>query len=343
MVRPVVGVIGGGAWGVALAAAAARAGSPTLLLSRRARGQVPPGVTFATDDAELAERARLIVLAVPSEVARDVARSLGAHVDGGHFVVHGVRGLVRRIDPERSSGAAEDTELETIADIVRDETPVRRVGALGGPALASDLLAGSPSVMVGGSLYPEVTRALRDAFGGPTLRVFTTGDLQGLEWASAMVGCLAIGVGYARGTGAGPGLLAALITRGVEEAGRLAAVAGGEERTLLGLAGYGDLLASISQTERPEVRVGEALASGKTIEEAVAAVGQRVEAIDLTARIAAWAAARGARSPVFEAILEVLGGAARAGSGSARPPGEGSPAPRISAALLRELMADRSS
>jgi glycerol-3-phosphate dehydrogenase (NAD(P)+) len=229
----------------------------------------------------------------------------------------------------------EDGDLETISDIVRDETPVRRVGALGGPVLASDLVVGSPSVMVGGSHYPEVTRALRDAFGSPTLRLFATHDLRGLEWASALVGCLAIGVGYARGIGVGPGLLAALITRGVEEAGRLAAVAGGEERTLLGLAGYGDLLASISQTERPEVRVGEALARGQTLNEAVAAVGQRVEAVDLIGRIAAWGASKGARFPVFDALREAVGGSVtRAGA-------EANPASRVSAALVRELMSDR--
>ena len=101
MSRPVVGVVGGGAWGLALAAAASRTGGTTMLLSRRARvasgngscdGVLPAGIVLARDDAELGERARLIVLAIPSSVARDVARSLGAHIDGRHFVVHGVRG-----------------------------------------------------------------------------------------------------------------------------------------------------------------------------------------------------------------------------------------------------------
>ena len=337
MTRPVVGVIGGGAWGIALAAAAARTGTTTLLLSRRVRdGVLPAGVALAHDEAEIAERARLLILAVPSGVARDVARGLGAHVDGRHFIVHGVRGLVQQSDSDLSRlprAAAEEGDLETVSDIVRDETPVRRVGALGGPALASDLLVGSPSVMVGGSHYPEVTRALRDAFGSPTLRLFTTHDLRGLEWASALVGCLAIGVGYARGVGVGPGLLAALITRGVEEAGRLAAVAGGDERTLLGLAGYGDLLASIAQTERPEVRVGEALAKGQSVDEAVAAVGQRVEAIELIARVANWGASKRARLPVFDALFEAVG--------AGKAPAEGTPASRVSAALVRELMSDR--
>jgi glycerol-3-phosphate dehydrogenase (NAD(P)+) len=297
MTRPAVAIVGGGAWGLALAAAAARTGGTTLLLSRRAHdGALPAGVQLAKDEADVGTRARLVVLAVPSGVAREVVRSLGAHFDGRHFVVHGVRGLV-------------GDGMETISDVVRDETPVRRVGALGGPALASDLLANKPSVLVCGSRYPEVCTAVREAFGCVTLRVYATEDLAGLEWASALVGCLAIGVGYARGVGLGPGILAAVMTRAVEEAGRLAAAAGGNERTLLGLAGFGDLLASTEQGERPEVRVGAALAAGKPLAQAIAEAGQRVEAVDLAARIAAWAEASGVRAPIVVALARgVLSG-----------------------------------
>jgi glycerol-3-phosphate dehydrogenase (NAD(P)+) len=319
MSRPVVGVVGGGAWGLALAAAAARTGGTTLILSRRARrsrrddgseAPLPPGVVVASDAAELAERARLILLAVPSGVARDVARAFGPHVDGRHFIVHGVRGLVGRAEAGAgvlAEGSVE--ELETVSEIVRDETPARRVGALGGPALASDLLAARPSVMVCGSRYPEVIQAVRAAFAGPTLRLYASEDLLGLEWASALVGCLAMGVGFARGAGFGPGLLAAVITRAVEEAARLAAAAGGDARTLLGLAGYGDLFASIAQTERPEVLVGEALARGRSLEQALEDAKQRVEAVELTGRLVVWAAARGVSVPVFRTLARsVLSG-----------------------------------
>lgn len=255
-------------------------------------------MTLARDDAQVAREARLIFLAVPSGVVRDVARGLGGHLDGRHFVVHGVRGLVGE-------------RLQTISDVLREETPARRLGALGGPALASDLLAGRPSVMVCGSRYPEVLGAVESAFATPSLRLYPTSDLLGLEWASALVGCLAIGVGYARGIGLGPGLLAAVITRAVEEAARIASAAGGEERTLLGLAGYGDMLASIAQTERPEVLVGEALARGKNVAQAVAEAKQRVEAVDLAGRIATWAENAGVRAPILTTLANgILAGRA---------------------------------
>lgn len=290
-------MIGGGAWGLALAAAAGRAGSETLLFSRRDfDGALPQGVVRASGFDEIGRRARLIVLAVPSAIAAEVARDLGDHVDGRHFVVHGIRGLTGET-------------LTPVSDVLRNESPVRRIGALGGPSLASDLKEGRPSVLVAGSAYPEVTLAVCTAFVSPSLRIYTTPDLHGLEWASALVGCLAIGVGYAKGVGLGAGLIAAFISRGVQEAGRIAASAGGSERTLLGLAGYGDLLASAEQQDRPEIKLGTALAEGKTLALAQSAAGLRVEAVDLIPRVLRFAESRSVRAPIFRALAsDVLTG-----------------------------------
>jgi glycerol-3-phosphate dehydrogenase (NAD(P)+) len=290
-----VAVVGGGTWGLALAAAAARAESDVVLLSRRElNGSLPRGVRVVRDMKTAAEHARLIVLAVPSGVSRSVVRELGDHVEGGHYVVHGVRGLVHTSD--------DPNDLKTISEVIREETAVRRTGALGGPALAHDILAGRPSVVVVGSRYPEVSEALTLALASPTLRVYPTTDLRGLEWASALVGCLTIAVGYAQAMNMSAGLVAALISRAIGEASRIAAAAGGEEKTLLGLAGYGDLLASIAQAERPEVLVGQALAKGLSPSDAAKAADLRVEAIELIPHIVRWAEAGGVRAPIFKAL-----------------------------------------
>jgi glycerol-3-phosphate dehydrogenase (NAD(P)+) len=287
-----VAIIGGGAWGLALAAAAARAESDVVLQTRRdLDGSLPKGVRIVREPKESAAHARLIVLAVPSSACRAVARDLGNHLDGSHYVVHGVRGL-----------EGDGTDLQTVADVIRDETPARRTGALGGPALASDLHAGRPSVLVVGSRYPEVSECVTATFGSPTLRVYPTTDLRGLEWASALVGCLTIAIGYAQAMQMSPGLIAALISRSIGEASRIAAAAGGEEKTLLGLAGYGDLLASITQSERPEVIVGTALGKGKARDEAVKSAPLRVEALELIPRVAKWADEHGVRAPIFRAL-----------------------------------------
>jgi glycerol-3-phosphate dehydrogenase (NAD(P)+) len=293
--RAPVGVIGGGPWGVALALAAARTGAPVTLYTRRAHAEPTRTLTLTADLAVVA-RARLLVLAVPSITARSVARALGDHLDGGHLVVHGVRGL----------GA---DHLETLSDILREETPVRRLGALGGPVQADELEVGRPSAIVIGSRFPEVIAAVTASFQSSTLRVYSTPDLRGLEWASALVGCLAIGVGFVEQAGAGPGLVAALISRAVDEAARIAVAAGAEERTMLGLGGYGDLLASIALADRPEVLIGKALARGRKLDEAIAETKLRVEAVALIPRIVAFAKEREVNAVTFEALAAMLEGA----------------------------------
>ncbi len=288
-------MVGGGPWGLALAASIGRAGGTALVVTRR-EALLPEGARRVTM-REGCEAARLVVFAVPTGVAREVARELGDHLGGQHYVVHGVRGLV-------------GDDLETVSDVLRDETPVRRVGALGGPALETDLHAGRPSVIVTGSRFPEVNEVLTEAFASPSLRVYPTHDLRGLEWGSALVGCIAIAGGFARGLGMSAGLVAAFMTRSVNEAARIAVAAGGEDRTLLGLAGYGDLLAAIVQDDRPEIVLGRLLASGKSREQALAEVKLRVEAVELVPRVLAWAEKRDLRTPILRAIDQgILGGA----------------------------------
>jgi glycerol-3-phosphate dehydrogenase (NAD(P)+) len=236
-------------------------------------------------------RARLIVLAIPSEVTHVVVRELGKSLDGRHLVVHAIRGLA-------------GDGLERVSEVVRKESAARRLGAVGGPTLADDLIAGRPSLLVVGSRFPEVRKAFIGAFGSESLRIYGTEDLVGLEWASAIVGCLAVAVGYAQAIGSSPGLIAGLVSRGIHEGARIAAAAGGEERTLLGLAGYGDLLACAGQPGRPEVAVGLALGRGQTLDQAIAAAKQRVEAIDLIPKIHAWTARHGVPAPIFNALTE---------------------------------------
>ena len=295
MTNPSVGVVGGGPWGRALAKAARRAGAEVVLHTRRDQDRADGGVMVTVDYAEVA-RAPLVVLAVPSSVVRPVLVALGDHLTGQHLVVHGIRGLGLE-------------SLETVSDIVRDETAVRRVGALGGPVQAAELIRARPSAMIIGSRYPEVITAVTRGFQSSHLRVWSTHDLKGLEWSSALVGCLSIGVGFAEQAGAGPGLVAALISRGVDEAARIMVAAGGEERTMLGLGGYGDLLASIALEDRPEVVLGKALAQGVSLDEALTRAQLRIEAVPLIPKIVQFAEDRRVEAITFRALCDVLHGA----------------------------------
>lgn len=289
--RASVAVVGGGPWGRALALASARAGAPVTLISRREPTQLD-GVKHAYDLAVAAE-SRVLVLAVPSSTIREVLGELGPRLDGGHFVLHGVRGLV-------------GGDLCTLSSLVRDLTPVRRIGALGGPVLVDELHAGKPSVMVVGSHFREVLTAARETFEHRALRLYMTRDLPGVEWASALTAVLAIALGFAIASGAGPGLIAAFTTRAVHEAARVAVAAGGEQSTLLGLAGLGDLLAAINQPGRPEVALGAALARGSSLAQARAEVGFHVEALELLPRLLPWIDRNKVRAPILAAIADAV-------------------------------------
>lgn len=287
-----VSVVGGGPWGRALALAAQRAGSDVTLFSRRT--EPLEGVPLSADFTRVGE-GRLILLAVPSAQVRRVAAELAPHLDGSHFLVHGIRGL-------------EAPDLLTVSSVLREETAVRRLGAIGGPVLVGELSSGAPSVMVIGSPFKEVLELLRESLTSPSLRLYATRDLTGLEWSSALTGCLSIAIGFALGTGVGPGLIAAFTTRAVLEASRIVVAAGGEQGTVLGLPGLGDLLASINQHDRPEVALGKAIASGKTLDEAKALSPHRIEALELLPVLRRWVDERKVRAPILPSIVDAVWG-----------------------------------
>jgi len=182
------------------------------------------------------------------------------------------------------------------------------VGALGGPALADDLIEGRPSVLAVASRYPEVTDAVRSALQGPLMRVSVSHDLVGLEWSSALNGALFVALGYARAIGVSPALLGGFLTRGLHEAARIAVAAGADERSLFGVAGVGDLLAAMSQYDRPECQLGAALAEGATLAEAQARSSLRVEAATLVPRVVAFAKEHRLDAAIFTAIEAVFSG-----------------------------------
>jgi glycerol-3-phosphate dehydrogenase (NAD(P)+) len=283
-----VAVVGGGPWGIALATAATRAGCRAVVTTRRPLAPSSSGI-LVTGDLSAVASADLILLLVPSNVARGIAVSLLPHLRRDHIIVHSSRGLV---------GSA----LRTISEVIAEETPVNKFGVMGGPALASEIIAGDPSVVVCGATDGKVASTLVRAFMTPRFRVYTTNDVSGVEWASALVGCMTIVVGYAQRIGLGAGTIAALITRCMREAAEVVVLGGGKARTAFGLAGIGDLLAASSQPDRPEILLGAALARGLPISEAVQSVRPRVEAVELLPRLISWAHLRELRVPILSAI-----------------------------------------
>jgi glycerol-3-phosphate dehydrogenase (NAD(P)+) len=291
-----VAVLGGGGFGRSLAISAARVGRRVTLWSREPRDLGNPLIESTSRLADVAE-AELVFVALPSIRVETLAREVGQHLDGAHFLVHVSRGLL-------------GPELGTITQLLRQVTPCRRVGVLGGPLVAKALAEGHPGGGIVGSLFPEVAEAVRDAIGGPTLRIYATQDVVGVEIASAMVGLFALAIGYAQGIGFGPGTTAVLATRGMAEAARIGVVGGAEERTFYGLAGFGDLIACVAGDERPEYQFGRALAEGLKLADAAKRAGAFVEGSSIAANAMTFAERRSIEAPLCTAMAALLSGQA---------------------------------
>ncbi len=278
-----VGVVGGGGFGQALGAASVRHGHEVVLWSRKKR-PVPEGVRSSQQLGDVTA-CDLIFLAVPARHAPKLADQLGTVVDGRHLIVHVSRGLI-------------GSELQTITSVLRESTAARRFGALAGPLVAKALEEGRPSGAILGTRFPELSEMVREAIGGAELRLYETTDVVGVQLASAMVGFLTVVLAYAQARGVEPGTLAVLATRGMAEMSRVGKTLGADEETFMGLAGLGDLIAAVAGDDRPESRLGRALAQGSEVAEALTEAGAYVEGFEVARHLMEHAERLGMETPI---------------------------------------------
>jgi glycerol-3-phosphate dehydrogenase (NAD(P)+) len=288
-----IGVVGAGGFGRALALASARNGQDVTLWSRQER-KLPAPIRTSTDIESMRDR-ELIFVAVPARHAVAAAEQLGEVVDGRHLMVHVSRGLV-------------GGELATLTQVIRRKTVCRRIGALAGPLVADALAEGRPSGAILGTGFPELTTMVREAIGGSGLRIYDTKDVVGVELASATVGFLTVILGYAQEMGGAPGTLAVVATRGMVEMSRVGQTLGADAATFMGLAGLGDLIAAVSGDERPELRVGRALAKGADLRSAIGEIGAYVEGFDVARHLMEHARRHGLETPISSTFVAVSEG-----------------------------------
>jgi glycerol-3-phosphate dehydrogenase (NAD(P)+) len=301
----VIGIVGAGAWGTALGNVIAERGEGVMLWSdipeivndinsKKQNDRSFPGVMLspnlrATSSlSEIAAAAQLLVVAVRSTRVQATVRALGDVVSGRHIIVHAI-------------GAA--TQLGRVSELVRTETPVKRVGALAGPALAADLIEGKPCAVVVASNFEEVLVKTRAAIESPpTLRVYRSGDLAGVELASALTGAYTVAFGIADSIGLGHGPRAVLFCRCLAEATRLGVANGAREKTFAGLAGLGNLMVRATGSSSDDYLLGVDLGSSKPVE-------RQTEGTRATLSLQTLARRLGLRTPILDAIAAVLAGA----------------------------------
>lgn len=225
-------------------------------------------ITGTTSLQELGEQSRLIFPMIPSEFFRSVIKNISPYVGPGHIMIHGTKGL-----DVTDSFSTSETILDikrsvfTMTEVIRQETSVLRTGALAGPNLAREILAGQPAATVIASEFNEVIEAGIKVLASRKFRVYGSEHTKGIELAGALKNVIAIASGLINGLGFGSNMQALSITRGLREMILVAKAVGAEVRPFLGTAGIGDLIATATSTMSRNYTFGGLLAQGKTVEE----------------------------------------------------------------------------
>lgn len=307
-----VAVIGGGAWGTALANAAATAGRPVTLWLRdsgaaarlqetRENARYLPGVPLhdhigATADPGLLGRAGIVLMVTPAQTLRAVLADLAPSFAPEAAIVLCAKGIERGSDAFMSAVAA---------DVLGPGAPV---AVLSGPSFAADVARGLPTAVTLAAQDPGLASRLAAALSGPSFRLYHTDDVTGVEIGGAGKNVLAIASGIVAGRGLGESARAALIARAFAELMRFARTFGGRPETLMGLSGLGDLVLTASSSQSRNFAFGERLGRGASPAEASG--GKLAEGAFTAAALVALARRQGIEMPVAEAVAAIVAGEA---------------------------------
>ncbi len=307
-----VAVMGAGSWGTTVAKVFADAGNQVTLWARRAAvaedvqnnhqnsaylpGLELPEALSATQDAAAAlDGAAIVVLGVPSQTLRENLAEWKDHISPNASVVSLAKGI------EFSTGMRMS---EVIADAAGIEQ--RRVAVLTGPNLAKEVAQGQPAATVVACTDTDRAQLIQAAVAAPYFRPYTNTDVLGCEIAGASKNVIALASGIAAGLGFGDNTAATVITRGLAEITRLGLALGADARTMSGLAGMGDLVATCTSELSRNRSFGVHLGRGSTPEEAATATkGQVAEGVISSKSILALGKKVGVELPITTAVVGV--------------------------------------
>ena len=304
-------VIGAGSWGTALAIAIARNGHPVLLWGRdadhlaamqksRSNERYLPGLPFP-DSLQLepnfekaVSQAKHVLVSVPSVAFSDMLHKMKPFLKLGTPVSWATKGLT----PE--TGRFLD---DTASDILGESHPL---AVISGPSFAAEVAKDLPTAVTVASKDEGFCQALAEAMHRPTLRVYTSDDVLGVQIGGTVKNVLAISAGISDGLGFGANARAALITRGMAEILRLASSLGAQTETMIGLSGIGDLILTCTDDQSRNRQLGLAIGRGLSIQDAVTEVGKTVEGMHAAREVLTRARQAEIEMPIVEQVCKIL-------------------------------------
>lgn len=303
------GIIGGGAWGTALASVLRRAGRDVVIWAREpeviaainrdhANPLFLPGIALdpgiaATADLVAAAAADALLLVAPAQHLRGLATALAPHLAASVPLVICAKGI------EEQSGAL-------MSEVVAAIMPAAPLAVLSGPTFAAEVARGLPTAVTLAAHDAALGRRLIAAMGTREFRPYLSGDVAGAQIGGAVKNVMAIACGIIMGRGLGDNARAALITRGLAEMVRLACAKGGKAETLMGLSGLGDLTLTCSSTQSRNHALGVALGKGEKLADFLAARRSVAEGVSSAAAAAALARRLDVDMPIVFAVEAIL-------------------------------------
>jgi glycerol-3-phosphate dehydrogenase (NAD(P)+) len=306
-----VSVIGGGAWGTALAQTLAHGGTQVTLWAREpeivddinARNVnrvFLPGVSLdpsirATGDLASAAAADVLLAVVPAQHMRGVMSKLARHLVPEVPVVVCSKGI------ERETG-------KLLGDVIEEVAPHVQRAVLTGPSFAADVARGLPSALTLACHNEALGRALAAALSSRQMRLYWSSDVIGAELGGAVKNVLAIAAGIVEGRGLGASAHAALVTRGFAELRRFGEAMGARPETLLGLSGLGDLILTCGSAQSRNMSLGRALGEGRALAEILGGRSAVTEGVYTSAALVRLAREKGVDMPIAEAVHGIIEG-----------------------------------
>jgi len=306
-----IAIIGGGAWGTALAVHLARVGHTVRLWIREAElvsrmlehrdnpaflpgVRIPDSVTPSTDLGATTDGADLLLSAVPSQFARTVYRKMRPRIGREVPLLLACKGI-------------EEETLALPLDVAAEELESPgRLAVISGPSFALEVAHQRPTAVVIAAADPDLAVELQRIVASRELRVYTNRDPLGVQLSGALKNVMAIAVGIADSLDMGTNARAALITRGLAEMSRLVLARGGQAGTTGGLAGMGDLVLTCTGELSRNRRVGQRLGRGERLQDILARSRTVAEGIR-TARSARELARRaGVEMPIVNEVYRIL-------------------------------------
>lgn len=306
-----VGIIGGGAWGTALALSLRRSGRDVVLWAREPEvvadinerhlnAAFLPGV--ALDPAiratgKLAELARsdALMLVAPAQHVRAASQQLKPHLRKGQPIVLCAKGI------EQQSGLL-------MGEVLDETVPEAPRAVLSGPSFAADVARGLPTALTIACANEPMGRVLAERLGNRSLRLYWTSDLVGVELGGALKNVLAIAAGIVDGKGLGASAHAALVARGFAELRRFGEALGARPETLTGLSGLGDLILTCGSAQSRNMSLGRALGQGQSLAQALGGRTAVTEGVYTAVAVRRIAAEKGIEMPICSAVCDIVEG-----------------------------------